>query len=120
MRERIWRVELLGGLRATGAGQVIARFPTRKAASLLAYLAYFRHREHPRDLLAETLWPETETETARNRFRVVLSSLRQLLEPADIEPGAVLCRDRQFVQINPEAVTTDVAEFEEALRLADQ
>src|SRR5437867_2131737 len=48
-----WQIELFGWLRATQGDRVVARFRTRKAAALFAYLAYHRHRSHPRDLLSE-------------------------------------------------------------------
>jgi DNA-binding SARP family transcriptional activator len=38
MSER-WRIQLFGGLRAERGERVVTRFPTRKAAALLAYLA---------------------------------------------------------------------------------
>jgi DNA-binding SARP family transcriptional activator len=75
--ERSWRIELLGGLRVEGGGRVVTRFPTQKAAALLAYLAYHRDRPHPREVLAALLWPEAEWEAARHRLNVALSSLRQ-------------------------------------------
>jgi DNA-binding SARP family transcriptional activator len=50
------RIELLGGLRVeTGEGRSITRFSTRQAASLLAYLAFYRHQAHPREILCEML-----------------------------------------------------------------
>ena len=52
---RPWSVRLLGGLCVERPGQVITRFRTRKTAALLAYLAFYRHRSHPRDLLVEIL-----------------------------------------------------------------
>jgi len=53
-----WQIEMFGWLRAVQSDRVIARFRTQKTASLLAYLAYFRDRSHPRDQLIELLWPE--------------------------------------------------------------
>src|SRR5439155_10582859 len=51
----IWRIQLLGGLRAARGGQVVTRFPTRKTGALLAYLACHLDREQPREVLAELL-----------------------------------------------------------------
>ena len=52
----------------------------------------------------------------RHRLSVALSSLRQELEPPGVPDGAVLETDRVLVGLNPATVTTDVAEFEAALR----
>src|SRR5262245_48049647 len=57
-----WRIELLGGLRATRGDRVVTRFQRQKAGALLAYLAYFRQRPHPRPVLIELLWPECDPE----------------------------------------------------------
>ena len=46
-----WRIQLLGGLRAEGGGRVITRFQTQKTGVLLAYLAYYLDRVHPREVL---------------------------------------------------------------------
>src|SRR6059058_1700133 len=58
----LWQIKLFGWLRAVpgtpeGAGdRVVSRFRTRKAEALLAYLAYYAHRSHPREQMIETLW----------------------------------------------------------------
>jgi DNA-binding SARP family transcriptional activator len=38
--ETQWRIELLGGLRATRGDQDISRFRSQKTGALVAYLAY--------------------------------------------------------------------------------
>lgn len=114
MREP-WRINLLGWLRASRGDFVISRFPTRKAATLLAALAYHLGRPLSRDELVEMLCPDADPDAARNHFRVTLSSLRRLLEPNGIPPGSVLVSDRSTIQLNPANVTTDVAEFKREL-----
>jgi DNA-binding SARP family transcriptional activator len=117
MAER-WRIQMFGGLRANCGERVIAHFRTQKTGSLLAYLARHCERSHSREFLAELLWPESEPESSRMRLRTALSSLRQELEPEDAAAGSVIQADRQSVQLNPEALTTDVAQFEAALEAA--
>jgi class 3 adenylate cyclase/two-component SAPR family response regulator len=139
--EERWRIELLGGLRAVHGEQVITRFRTRKTGLLLAYLAYHRHRSHPREELIELLWPEGDPAAGSQSFRKALSSLRQQLEPRGVDgqwlmvdgngepvpagpstihhpPSTVFVADRGSVQLNPAAVATDVEEFKAALRSA--
>src|SRR5262249_55519785 len=98
----------------------LTHFETRKAAALLAYLAFYRERAHPREVLAEQLWPEEDLDATRDRFRQALSTLRQVLEPPGTPPGSVLFSDRTEVQLRPAAARTDVAEFDAARRPARQ
>src|SRR5438445_13058976 len=107
----LWRVELLGRLRASQRDRVVTRFRSQKVAALLAYLAYHSERAHAREALIERLWPERPPQVGRRNFRVELSSLRHELEPEDMPAGSVLLADRSFVQLNPAVVPTDVAQF---------
>lgn len=119
--DELWRIELFGGLTVRelrSGGQVLTRFRTQKMTSLLAYLACFRQRGHAREEILELFWPEAEPEAGRLSLRVALSQLRSQLEPPDVPEGAVLVADRLLVHLNPAAVSTDVAAFEEALRSA--
>lgn len=113
------RIEMLGGLRLEQRGRIVTRFRTRKTAELLAYLAYYCHRAHPREALIELLWPEDDIDAGRHSLSMALSALRPHLEPPGVTlDGAVLGTDRHSVRLNPTAVTTDVLEFETALRFA--
>jgi predicted ATPase/DNA-binding SARP family transcriptional activator/Tfp pilus assembly protein PilF len=116
--EILWRIELLGGMRAVSADRTITRFRARKTGALLAFLAYHSRQAHPRDALAELLWPESDPEKARRSLGVELTSLRRQLEPPQLPPGSVLQTDRASVQLNPATCDTDVQVFEAALRAA--
>lgn len=107
---QIWRINLLGILTAQRSGQEIARFRTLKTAALLGYLAY-EARPQSRETLAGLLWPDSDLGNGRNSLSVALNSLRTQLEPPEVEFGSVLIADRNFVSLNPGAVTTDIAEF---------
>jgi DNA-binding SARP family transcriptional activator/regulation of enolase protein 1 (concanavalin A-like superfamily) len=113
-----WRVQLMGGLRALGDSRELTRFRTQKTGVLLAYLAYYRRRSHPREALIDLLWPEADPGAASNSLSQALSSLRHQLEPPGVPTGAVLVANRASVRLNPEAVTTDTEEFEAALHAA--
>src|SRR5260370_40300406 len=112
------RIELFGGLRVEQADRLITRFQTRKTGALLAYVAFYRQRAHPRELLIEVLWPEDDIDSARQKLRLALTSLRRQLEPPGVPPGTVIMADRAMVQLNPAAITTDVAEVDAALDAA--
>jgi DNA-binding SARP family transcriptional activator len=76
-----WRFELLGGLRATCPPErLVTRFRTRKTGALLAYLALYPHRLHPRAALVDSFWPEYDPRSGRQSLRQALSSLRQQFE----------------------------------------
>lgn len=113
-----WRITLFGGLRAERGDQVITRFKTQKVASLFAYLAFHLRHPHPREILIELLWPESDVSTLRNSLSVALSSLRNQFEPPGVAQGTVIRADRFSVSLNPASVTTDVAAFEQALKAA--
>src|SRR5947209_14982709 len=110
-----WHIELLGRLRATQGDRVVTRFRARRTGWLLAYLAYYLDRPHPREVLIEMLWPQVEVRTGRNNLSRELNSLRRQLEPPGVPPGAVIAARRDAVQLNPAAYWTDVQSFETAL-----
>ncbi|MES2459243.1 MAG: BTAD domain-containing putative transcriptional regulator, partial [Armatimonadota bacterium] len=115
----VWRVCLLGGLRAERDAEVVARFRSQKIGALLAYLALFPRRPHTREELADLLWPDSEPETARTNLRTALSSLRRQLEPPGIPAGTVLVSSGSGdISLNPSLIETDVAQFEEVIKRA--
>src|SRR5438128_377453 len=115
-----WRIQLLGGLQAEGGDRVVTHFATQKVGLLLAFLAYHSGRRYAREQLTELLWPEGDPDAGRVSFRKALSLLRQELEPLGVPFGAALIADRSFVQLNPAAFATDVAQFDAALRAAQR
>ena len=114
-------VNLFGGLSLRLPGQAaITRFRTQKTAALLAYLAFHRDRLHAREVLIDMLWPDANSiQAGRLSLSVALSSLRAQMEPPGVPPGSVIISDRTHVGLNPEAVTTDVHQFESLLDRAD-
>ena len=115
----VWRVELLGGVRAISGSHVVSHFESRKAVSLLAYLAYHRDRMHPRELLAEMLWPDEDPMATRDRLRQALAALRRLVEPDGVAPQSILLADRSEVGLSPEMIATDVEQFLSSAHLAE-
>src|SRR2546423_425077 len=106
----VWQIQLLGCFRATHGNSVIAKFPSRPVAMLLARLALEPQRRHPREELIELLWPDVLPEIGRNRLRQVLATLRRLMEPPDLEPYSILSADRQTVGLSADAMDCDVHE----------
>jgi non-specific serine/threonine protein kinase len=112
----IWRIRLLGELKAEREDRILTSF-SPKIASLLAYLAYFLHRPHPREKLIDLFWPDSDLDAGRHSLRQGLSEIRRYLHLPDASVPTLLA-DRQTVRLNPLAVTTDIAEFEDALQVA--
>src|ERR1043166_6312400 len=112
------RIELFAHLAILQTEDEITRFRTQKTASLLAYLAYYLHRNHGREELAYLLWPEADPEAGRTSLRTALASLRRQIEPPDAAENSILMADRLMVRLNPESIVTDVAEFESAIHRA--
>src|SRR5579871_2466236 len=108
------RVEMLGPLRVVRNDQPLNRFARRKAVLLLAYLA-LRPGMHPRDHLSDLLWPDMDLPAGRDNLSTTLASLRSQLEPVGVRRGSVLLTSHTEVGLNPEAVTTDVAAFEQRI-----
>src|SRR5689334_18626104 len=88
------RIELLGGLRVWQGERAITRFRTQKTGAVLAYLAYYLPRPHPREVLIELFWPESTPEAGRQSLSMALSSLRHQLEPPGIPANTILLADR--------------------------
>src|SRR5688500_7744696 len=115
-----WRIELFGGLKLRQGDRFITRFPTQKVASLLAYLALHSDRVHPREQLADLLWPDADVDSGRHNLRQALLSLRRLLEPPGTPPNTVLVADRTSVRLEPSAIEVDSARFTDLLLSADK
>ena len=116
-----WHIHLLGALRARRGEQDITRFRSQKYGALLAYLALFRARAHPREELADLLWPDADMDVGRVNLRTALASLRRQLEPPGIPSGSVIVADgHHSVRLDARAAVTDVAEFEDALKQAER
>jgi DNA-binding SARP family transcriptional activator len=96
----------------------LTRFRTQKNAVLLAYLAYYRHQQHPREVLIEMLWPDCAPEVGRNRLSTALWWLRRNIEEPLALEEPLFQADHFAVGVNLRLVTTDVAGFLAAVRKA--
>ena len=82
--DRLWRINMFGGLSARRGEQIIERFRTRHAASLLAYLAYRPGVATTRDELAEMLWPGADPDFQKRNLRQALFYLRRHLNDPEL------------------------------------
>src|SRR5690606_18843015 len=84
-----------------------------KARALLAYLAIESRPVHPRERLADLLWPELSSDASSANLRKTLFRLQRALD--SFSPGlstTVLAVRRHEVACHPDAVESDVRELE--------
>lgn len=116
----IWRVEMLGQLQVWSKKQTHTRFQTRKTGIVLARLAMPVGQIYDRVFLAESIWSNTNPQSARENLRTALNALRRQLEPPGVQKGQVLEATRSTLRLRPETVATDVAQFDALLAKADK
>jgi predicted ATPase/DNA-binding SARP family transcriptional activator len=108
------RVEMLGGLCVVRGGERVTRFARQKAGALLGFLS-LRPGPHPREQLLDLFWPDMDLPASRDNLSTALASLRRQIEPPGVRRGSILQTTHTQVGLNPEALTTDIAEFERLL-----
>lgn len=109
-----YRLTLLGRLALEGGPALTERAATRpRSLALLAILAGGGEAGVPRDKLLLYLWPESNTQRARNSLHQALHTLRRHLGET-----AVLA-DALSVRLNRAAFRTDLWDFETALERGD-
>lgn len=111
-------IELFGGLRVLQGERLVERFQTQKTAALLGYLALNRERLVSRDVLAELLWPDGNSEAIKNRLNQAVSSLRRQLHAPGTETSTVIIGDRRSLGLAPDGIDVDVERFRMALGAA--
>ncbi len=110
----MFRLKTFGGLSlADDAGPRTGHATRRSSLALLVLLAVARERGVTRDKLLGYLWPERDEEKARHALAQALYELRR-----ELGKDAILLRASDL-RLNPERVTSDVAEFEDALERGD-
>ena len=74
---------LFGPFEARYQGQVLAPWPSQRAASLLKFLLLQRGRAVRREVLMDAFWPGSSPKSARNNLNVTVYQLRQQLRAHD-------------------------------------
>jgi predicted ATPase/DNA-binding SARP family transcriptional activator len=109
-------LRLLGDFSLLYNDQQVTTLNTMRLRSLLTYLVLHRDVPQPRQHLAFLFWPDTTEAQARNNLRQLLHQLRQAFPAVE----HFLAVDTHLVHWHPVAAChLDVAEFEQALTLAD-
>src|SRR5215471_2467629 len=114
--EHTLHIRLLGDFSLIYADRQMTNLNTMRLQSLLAYLVLHRDVPQQRQHLAFLFWPDTTEAQARNNLRQLLHQLRRAFPAVE----HFLSADTHMMHWHP--VTPfhlDVAEFEQALTLAD-
>jgi DNA-binding SARP family transcriptional activator len=111
----VLKVRLFGHFQLDHAGHPDTVKVTRIIQGLLAYLLLYRHRSHPREVLAGLFWGDYPEARARSCLSTALWRLRLVLEPPNTMKGTYLITTPLGeVGFNREAdYWLDVAVFEE-------
>ena len=109
------QINLFGGVEVMRVSGESVLIPSRKAAMLLGYVALSSPRGISRGKLATLLWDGHFADRARASLRQALLTLRRVLP----QYADVISADRGDIRICPNAVNTDVGEFEQLLKEGD-
>jgi ABC-type oligopeptide transport system substrate-binding subunit/DNA-binding SARP family transcriptional activator len=106
---------LLGPLDLRVDDREVAKPPTIKSQSLLAYLALHRQQRQPRERLSGLFWGDRPERRARRSLATALWHIRRCLPDE-----ALLLSDVKSAQLDPQAdLWLDVAEFESLVARPD-
>jgi DNA-binding SARP family transcriptional activator/Tfp pilus assembly protein PilF len=111
----LFRLQLFGrpSIRAEGADFVKGVAVQRRRVALLALLALAEERGVTRDKIFGFLWPESDSEHARNLLNAAVYSLRKALGEEAI------LSDAEGLRLNNNLVASDVGDFERAVQRGD-
>lgn len=104
---------LFGPIEVIWAGAPVT-FATNSTRALLVYLAVESNRPQPRELLAALLWPDQTRAAAYTNLRQTLIRLRKAF-PDPSDTTTFLTITPQTLELNRNAVATDLAYFEDLL-----
>ena len=107
-------IRVLGGFQVLrdGVAVPLGAWQSRKARDLLKILVTRRGRPASREVLADMLWPEDDSDALAGRLSVALSTLRSVLDPERrFPPDHFIAADASAVSLRPEHVRVDVDVF---------
>ena len=101
---------MLGRLEVSSATNEVARFRSRTALALLAYLALNKGKDCSSDQLQELFWPDSDSDKQGQNLRRAVADLRSVLEEGK-ELGSVVVTRRTIVSLNPDTICSDAERF---------
>lgn len=109
-------LRMFGGLQLVCHDEKVSKFATKRCALILARLAVEPDHRISRDELIEFLWPDVYADVARQRLRQELRRLRE--STGDF--GRSIRADRQWIELEPDSLTTDIHAFDQTLAAAER
>jgi DNA-binding SARP family transcriptional activator len=114
------RIQICGALIVERDGQRLdALLPGRQGRLLFTYLVVNRHRQIPRDEMAEALWREPDPEAVDTRLNPLLSKLRKVFGPGTVEGRSALRLCLPDAWVDFEAASEAVHRAESAVAQRD-
>jgi SARP family transcriptional regulator, regulator of embCAB operon len=107
------RIQICGPLAIERDGQRLdARLPGRQGRLLFTYLVVNRHRQIPRDELAEALWREPDPAAVDTRLNPLLSKLRRVFGADTVDGRSILrlCLPEAWIDLEAAAEAIHRAE----------
>ncbi|MBI5707579.1 MAG: AAA-like domain-containing protein [Armatimonadetes bacterium] len=104
------RMRMLGRLEVVSSAGQAARFRSRKALALLAFLALNPDEEFHREQLCDLFWPDSDGDRQAQSLRRAVADIREELE-VRMGMGEIVQTRRNYVALVPGSVETDVAHF---------
>ncbi|MCV3210133.1 transcriptional regulator [Mesorhizobium sp. YC-39] len=106
------RISLFGGFRIENETAGPLWLTGKRGPAIIAYLARCPGMAATRERLADLLWGDSDSEHSRNSLRQTLSVLRRDLSRVGVD---LIHSRRELIDLGPDAVRVDVAEFEAGL-----
>jgi SARP family transcriptional regulator, regulator of embCAB operon len=114
------RIQITGPLAIERGGQRLDELlPGRQGRLLLAYLVINRHRQVPRDELAEALWREPDPAAVDTRLNPVLSKLRRVFGADAVQGRSTLRLCLPDAWVDLEAATEAIHRAESSVAQQD-
>jgi DNA-binding SARP family transcriptional activator len=114
------RIQICGPLAIERDGQRLETgLPGRQGRMLFTYLVVNRHRQVPRDELAEALWREPDPAAVDNRLNPLLSKLRRVFGPDTVSGRSTLRLCLPDAWVDLEAAVEAIHRAESAVALGD-
>ena len=106
-------IHCLGPFRVYLDEQLITHWSGGKGKSIFKYIIANRTRPIAKDILMDLLWPEIDSEAARNNLNVAIYALRQAFREIRPDFSSILFEDEHYL-LNPVVtVWVDFEQFEE-------
>jgi predicted ATPase/DNA-binding SARP family transcriptional activator len=102
----------LGGFAFRANGKSSPGPDTHKGRALMAFLILNPQTDISRERLLDLFWPDVDPESARNRLKTVLSTIRRCLEATGLEPDLCLAGNKSVVRWTGDT-TVDARQFAE-------